>query len=55
MHEQCRADSFPQEHFACAAQTQPAPGFVLQQVVTGWTILSILLVVVVVVVGLDVV
>lgn len=37
---QWRADSFPQEHFACAAQTQPPLGLVLQQVEAGWTILT---------------
>ena len=35
---QCRAVSRPQEHLACAAQTQPPSGEVWQQVV-GWTIL----------------
>lgn len=41
LQEQWRAFSLPQEHLAWAAQTQPAPALVLQQVVLGWTILAV--------------
>jgi hypothetical protein len=41
LQEQWRALSLPQEHLAWAAQTQPAPALVLQQVEAGWTILKI--------------
>lgn len=44
LQEQFRAFSLPQEHLAWAAQTQPPPGEVLQQVMAGWTILSCLMV-----------
>lgn len=38
---QFRADCWPQEHLAWAAQTQVPSWVVLQQVVVGWTILMI--------------
>jgi len=42
LQEQWRAFSLPQEHLAWAAHTQPLSPEVLQQVVLGWTILSLL-------------
>lgn len=38
---QWRADSLPQEHLAWAAQTQPAPWVVLQQVEAGMAIVTV--------------
>lgn len=42
LQEQWRALSLPQEHLAWAAQTQPAPWLVLQQVEAGWTIVVVM-------------
>lgn len=42
LQEQLRALSLPQEHLAWAAQAQLPSWVVLQQVVAGWTILSVI-------------